>query len=76
MELEILNKNVGGLTIKEMTAITFFTWVARKLNDVKAYDVRVVELTRLVTSPIGSRTLPDDYKLEIIAKLKSLNIEI
>ena len=75
-EIEILDKDMGGIKLRDMSAITFFTWVARKLNGAKAHDVSVVELVRLVSNPPMSRTIPNDYKLEIINKLKKINIEI
>lgn len=74
-EIDILNKVVGGIAVKDMTTTTFYQVVAKRLNGVKAYNPSVVELTRLVTAPVMTRKIPDEQKLQIIAKLKSLNIE-
>ncbi len=74
-EIEILNKEVGGIKIKDMTTITFYQVVAKRLDGVKTFSPVAVELTTLVGSPVATRQLPNDYKLDIIRKLKSINIE-
>jgi hypothetical protein len=75
-ELEILDKVVGGMTIRDMPAMTFFQWIAKRLNDLPSYSAATVELTSLVTRPPMTRNYPDSEKIKLIRKMMSLNIEI
>ena len=75
-ELNILNTKFGGTTLKEMSAITFLQYVAKKLNDVKAYTATSNELRLLISNAPMSRFMSDDEKLKVIEKLKKLNIEL
>ena len=75
-EIDILNTDIGGIKLKDMTAITFFQWVAKKLNSVPAYNSATVELTALISQPPMTRFYADDEKLRIISKLKKLNVPL
>lgn len=73
-ELEILNMNVGGMTIKDMSALSFLQWVAKKLNGIKAYTSTANELTMLISNPPMTRSMGDDAKLVIIRKMQNLKL--
>jgi len=75
-EIDILNTDIGGIILRDMTAITFYQWLAKKLNNINAYSADVVELTSLISSPPMSRKLPDDEKIRIIKKLQKIGIQI
>ena len=75
-ELNILNTKIGETTIKEMSAMSFIQWLAKKLNEVPAYSSVTVELTGLITRPPVSRFMSDDEKIRIVKKLQQLNVEI
>jgi len=74
-EFEILNSVMGGITLKDMSAISFFGFVADKLNGVDANTPECAELRMLVSNPPMSRKYPDDEKIKIIAKLKKLGVQ-
>lgn len=75
-EIDILNTVVGGMKIREMSAMTFLQYVAKKLNGVDAYSATSTELMMLVANPPMTRVMSDDAKLVIIEKLKKLNIDL
>lgn len=68
-ELDILNTVVGGIKIKDMSAMTFIQIVAKKIDGMRAYSADVVELTSLVSSPPMGRFMPDEEKIRIVKKL-------
>lgn len=74
-EIEILNKVLGGIAIKDMTGLTFLQWVAKKLNGLSAYNKDTVELTAQVQFPPYGK-MSDQQKIDIIRKLEKLNIPI
>lgn len=75
-EIDILNLNIGGMTLREMGTMVFLQWLAKKLNNLRAYSADVVELTTLISSPPMSRMFPEDEKIRIIKKLQKLGVEI
>lgn len=75
-DFEILTLEIGGIKIRDMSALTFYQYIAKKLNNTKTYNATVVELTNLVMQAPMSRVLLEDEKIRIIKKLKSLNIEL
>lgn len=75
-ELDILDMNVGGTTLRDMSAMTFYQWMVKKLNEVPAYSADVVELTMLISSPPMSKTVPNDEKIRIIKKLQRIGVKI
>ena len=75
-EIEILNSVVGGRKIKEMGAMEFFQWLARKLNGIENPSSEIVALNALIVSPPMSRLYPDEEKIKIIQKLIKNNIKI
>ncbi len=75
-EIDILNKEIGGVKIQDMSSMVFLQWLAGKLNNVRTFSAVTVELTALVTNPPMSRTMPDDEKVKIIKKLDKIGIQI
>jgi hypothetical protein len=75
-EMDILAMDIGGMTLKEASAMSFLQWVAKKLNNMKAYSASATELSMLLSNPPMTRVMSDDQKLEIIAKMKKAGIEI
>lgn len=72
---EILDTNIGGQIIRNMSAITFIGWLAGKLNGLPAYKAATVELTALVSSPpLGS--MPEGEKIKVVRKLLELDVQI
>ena len=72
----ILNTVIGGISIKEMTAITFMQFVLTKLNGQPRNDYRVIELSTLCNNPPMRRIMPNEEKIELLIKLKSLGINV
>lgn len=75
-EVELLKLDIGGQKLAEMTAISFLQYVAKKLNNTTMNTATSAELRMMVSNPPMGRTMPDDEKIRIIRKLKSLNVEI
>jgi glucose-6-phosphate dehydrogenase assembly protein OpcA len=74
-EIEILNIEIGGLKIKDMTAITFVGWLAKKVNNLSVTNSDSVWLISKIKNPPMGRMLDED-KIEAVRKLMNLNIEI
>ena len=56
---EILDYPLGGMTIREIGAMSFMGWVASKLNGADTYKAATQELLMLVkNTPIGK--MPDN----------------
>lgn len=66
----ILNKDMGGQTLRAMSAISFFQWSLAKIQGLPTYNPRVAEITALATNFFPGRTLSDDQKIDIIQKLR------
>lgn len=69
---EILDATLGGMVVREMSAISFLHWVSAKLNGVKAYTAANQELVQLIANPPMSRLMPEEEKCRIFRKLQSL----
>lgn len=67
--IAILETDVGGIKLKELNGISFYSWVSSRLNNLPAYDHDVVELTNLVTQGTFIGRVPDERKVEIAKKL-------
>lgn len=68
--------NLGGIALKDMTAITFLGWLAKKLDGVETYQANTQELLGAVRSAPMTRNMADDEKLRLIRKLLALGISI
>lgn len=75
-EVDILRLDIGGVTLKEASAITFLQWVAKKLNNVATYSATVTELRMLVSNPPMTRLMSEDQKIGIIRKLRSVGVVV
>jgi len=73
---EVLDLNIGGQTIREMTAITFLHWVAKKIDGTPAYSAANQELIMAVSHAPLSNTMPDAEKIRMIRKMQSINLQI
>ena len=74
-DFELTNLEIGGMLIKEMTAITFLGWVASKLNGIETASPAKSELIMLVSHPPYGQ-LPIEEKVAIIRKLEKIGIVI
>lgn len=75
-EVDILNFEIGGQTVRDMTALTFLRWLSLRLDGVKAYQRNTQDLINLVSNvPMGNR-MPMEEKIRIIRRLIDLGIEI
>ena len=74
-ELDILNLNMGGQRVKDMTCISFLSWLAGKLNNVEKYG-ELHDLVVLVSNPPLGNRLPDDDKIRIIRRLLASGIKL
>ncbi len=75
-EIDILAMNIGGMTLREASSITFMQWIAKKLNGINAYSAASVELQGLISGPPMSRNMSEDRKIEIIGIMRKAGIEI
>jgi hypothetical protein len=73
---EILDTVTGGQTIKEMTAITFFAWLADKMNGLSTYTAANQELSLAILNPPMSRVYPELEKIRLVRKLLDLGVTI
>ena len=73
---EILDLDIGGQTVREMTAITFLHWVAKKIDGQPAYSAANQELLMAVSHAPLSNNMPDAEKVRLTRKMLSINIKI
>ena len=76
---KILNILINEKTIREMKAHEFYLWVLSKLSGQNSYNPVVQELTNTsnkysVLDPF--REIDEEEKIEIVEKIKQLNIQI
>ena len=69
---EILDSVVGGMIMRDMTAITFLHWISAKLNGVKAYSAVNQELIQLIANPPLGRIMPEEEKCRIFRRLQTI----
>lgn len=67
---------IGGQTIREMTALTFLQWLAKKADGLPAYRGETQEIRFAATSVPMSRSMPDEEKVRLVRKLQALNVQI
>lgn len=73
---EILDLELGGQTIREMTALSFLQWLAKKANGLPSYDAATQEIRLAATAVPMSRTMPDEEKCRLVRKLLALNVPV
>lgn len=69
---EILDSTIGGVVMRDMSAITFLHYIAGKLNGVKTYTAANQELVMLVANPPMGRIMPEEEKCRLFRKLQSI----
>jgi len=72
---EILDSVVGGIKLRDMSAITFLHYIAGKLNGVKTYTAANQELVMLVANPPMGRIMPEEEMCRLFRKLQSIVTE-
>lgn len=76
-DIEILELNLGGVRLKDMTALTFFGWLAKKLNGVAiTNDPKLNELRMAIASPPLMPKVADETKLKYVRNLIALGITL
>ncbi len=74
-DIEILEMNLGGVVLKDMTALTFFGWLAGKLNNVPiTNNPDLNELRMAVASPPMMPKVADETKIKLVRKLLALGL--
>lgn len=76
-DIEILERVVGGVMVKDMTSLTFYGLIAKKLNGVTATnDPNFAELRAAIAVPPIAPRLADETKIKYVRKLLALGIPI
>lgn len=73
---EMLDQKIGGLVIRDMTAITFIGVVTEKINGAPAYSADTQEILAAVRGAPMSRVMAEEEKVRLLRKLLALNINI
>lgn len=73
---EILDMELGGQKVRDMTSTAFIGYIAGKIDGAPAYRASTVELTALVASPPISRAMPDEEKVRNIRRLLDIGIAL
>lgn len=74
-EHETLDREVGGMKLRDMTAITFIAILAKRLNGINTYNSDAQALLGYVSNPPLGK-MSDDTKIEIINRLEKLGLTI
>ena len=76
-DIEILELYLGGVKLKDMTALTFFGWLAGKLNGVTiTNDGRLNELRMAIASPPLMPRVADATKIKYVRNLIAIGIKV
>jgi hypothetical protein len=76
-DIQILETVLGGVMLKDMTALTFFGWLAGKLNNVPiTNDGNLNELRTAIAHPPFMPRVADETKIKYVRKLITLGISI
>lgn len=76
-DIQILELNLGGVILKDMTALTFFGWLAKKLNGVAiTNDPNLAELRVAIANPPIMPRVADETKIRYVRKLIAVGISI
>lgn len=73
---DILDKDVGGITIRDMSSLDFMGWLSARVNGLPSYSAATVELTMAISNPPMGRTMPELEKVRLFRKLLELNVEL
>ncbi len=72
-EYDILTREIGGVTLHDMTAITFVGFIAKKLNNIDTFNADAQALSQMVKNPPMGK-MSDESKLEAVNRLERLGI--
>lgn len=76
-DIEILELNLGGVLLKDMSALTFFGWLAGRLNGVAiTNEPKLNELRAAIASPPMMPRLANESKIKYVRNLIALGIKI
>lgn len=72
---DILDYDLGGVTIRDCGSMSFIGWMANRLNGVKTYTAATQELLALVRMPpIGK--MSEVEKIKTVRKMLLLDISL
>lgn len=69
--VSVLDEQVAGVRIGDMTAPTFCRHALSLLNNVKSYNIEVINLTKSLNNWIGD-TMADDTKIDYLNRIKNI----
>jgi len=76
-DIQILELNLGGVILKDMSALTFFGWLAGKLNNVPiTNDGKLNELRMAIAAPPMMPRVADETKIKYVRNLIALGIPV
>ena len=76
-DIQILELKLGGVVLKDMTALTFFGWLAGKLNGVTINnDPNLAELRMAIANPPVMPRVADETKIKCVRKLLAIGINV
>lgn len=76
-DIEILETVVGGIMIKDMTALTFLGYLSRKVNGLQINNnPKLNELRMAVANPPVMPRLADESKLKYARNLLALGVTL
>lgn len=76
-DIQILELMLGGIRLKDMTALTFFGWLAGKLNNVPiTNDPKLNELRMAIANPPMMPRVADETKIKYVRNLIALGINL
>lgn len=73
---EMLDAVLGGIVVREMTAITFLGYVSEKMNGIPTYTADSQELLASIRSAPMSRVMAEEEKVRLLRKLLALNVKL
>ena len=73
---ELLDTELGGITLRDMGAMTFMGWLANRLNGAQTYRAETQELLAAVSAPPMGRVIGDGEKIRLVRKLLAINIPL
>lgn len=76
-DIQILELNLGGVLLKDMSALTFFGWLAGKMNGVTiTNNPRLAELRMAIANPPMMPRVADETKIKYVRNLIALGITL
>lgn len=74
-DIQILEADLGGVMLKDVSALTFFSWLAGRLNGVAiTNDAKLNELRAAVAMPPMMPRVADETKLKYVRHLIDLGL--